>query len=216
MQCINAMRLNNANMHTYINLSIFLYCMDSHIEKIDIILEENPQGLSVTEISEKLGLNRNSTARYLDVLNHQGVIQERKIGPAKLYLKSSRLPFSVQLNIFTQAMDEASCGITVADAKKEDFPLIYANNAFQKMTGYDESEILGKNCRFLQGEKRDLVAVKKIRLAFKEKKAITIILKNYRKDGSLFYNELHLAPIKSLDGDVTHYVGIQTDVSHRY
>lgn len=195
---------------------MFLLYMESYIEKIDVILEENPQGLSVTEISNKLGLNRNSTARYLDVLHHQGVIKERKIGPTKLYLKSSSLPFSVQLNIFTQAMDEASCGITVGDARKKDFPLIYANAAFKKMTGYSSEEIIGKNCRFLQGDKRDMAAVKKIRLAFEEKKSITVVIKNYRKDGSLFYNELHLAPIKSKSGKVTHYVGVQTDVSHRY
>lgn len=216
MLCANAMRIHYANMHTYINLSIFLLDMDSHIEKIDVILDENPSGLSVIEISEKLNLNRNSTARYLDVLHHQGVVRERKIGPAKLYMKTSKLPFSVQLDIFMQAMNEASCGITVGDAKKKDFPLIYANSAFQKMTGYTQGEVIGRNCRFLQGDKRDFKSVEKIRLAFKEKKSITIVLKNYKKDGSLFYNELHLAPIKSKSGEVTHYVGIQTDVSHRY
>ena len=216
MQCISAMRIYMANMHTYINLCIFLIVMDSYIDKIDQILAQNPQGLSVTEIAEKLKLNRNSAARYLDVLHHQGSVKERKIGPAKLYVKSSTLPFSVQLNIFSQAMDEASCGITVGDTSKEGFPLIYANDAFHKMTGYSQEEVIGKNCRFLQGSKRDMVAVKKIRQALKNKKAITIVLKNYKKDGTLFYNELHLSPIQSKEGQITHYVGIQTDVSYQH
>jgi len=190
--------------------------MNKYMDKIDNILEKNPEGLSVTEISKKLGLNRNSTARYLDTLYHQGTIKERKIGPAKLYIKSSNLPFAIQLNLFMQAMDEASCGITVADARKKDMPLIYVNKAFQKMTGYSEKETIGKNCRFLQGKNRDEKTVNKIRKAFEKKQAITITLKNYKKDGTLFYNELHLAPISSKKGEITHYVGIQTDVSYRY
>lgn len=190
--------------------------MENYLEKIDAVLKDNPLGLSVIEVAKEIGINRNSAARYLDVLYHQGAIRERRIGPAKVYIKASNLPFSAQLSLFTQAMNEASCGITIADALKEDMPLIYVNESFLKMTGYEKHEVIGKNCRFLQANANNKKAREQIRNAFHKKIEVTVVLKNYTKDGKLFYNELHLAPISSHKGIVTHYVGIQTDVSYRY
>ena len=180
------------------------------------MLDEHPTGLSVGEVATELGLNRNSTARHLESLFHQGAVKERKIGPAKLYIKAEHLPFVQQLQLFEQAMNQASCGITVADANKDDMPLIYINDSFERMTGYKKEDVLGKNCRFLQGDEDNEEARKQIRSAFQRKASVTVVMKNFRKDGSMFYNELHIAPLSATGDDVTHFVGIQTDVSYRY
>lgn len=129
---------------------------------------------------------------------------------------NQNLPFQDQLNLFTQAMDGASCGISIADASKKDMPLIYVNEGFERMTGYSREEVVGKNCRFLQGDAENLDARKQIKSAMERKASLTVVLKNYRKDGTLFYNELHIRPLSSNGKEVTHYVGIQTDVSYRY
>lgn len=129
---------------------------------------------------------------------------------------NSDVPFEQQLDIFTQAMDGASCGISIADANQKDMPLIYVNEGFEKITGYSREEVIGKNCRFLQQNMDNVDARKQIRSALRRKASVTVVLSNKRKDGVLFYNELHLRPLSSNGVDVTHYVGIQTDVSYRY
>ena len=184
--------------------------MNGYEAKILAILTEETNGVSVLEVSEKLGLNRNSTARYLEAMEHQGLVSQRKIGPARLYIKSDALPFTVQLDLFKKAMDVASCGITIADAQQDDMPLIYINEAFEKMTGYSSSEVLGKNCRFLQGDGDNATQTKIIRDAIKNKEGCTVRLENFTKSGVKFLNLLRLSPIFDEQGVLTHYVGIQT------
>lgn len=184
--------------------------MNEQEHKILTILKEEAQGLSILEVAEKAGLNRNSAARYLDTLKNQGHVSERAIGPAKLYITTEGPGYAEQVSIYERAMNAASCGITIADARAEDMPLIYVNDAFLRITGYSRDEALGRNCRFLQGGKRDHAALKKLRQAFAEKKSCTVTLTNYTKKGEPFKNELHIAPIKNERGEVTHYIGVQT------
>ncbi|MGH1484684.1 MAG: response regulator [Cellvibrionaceae bacterium] len=119
------------------------------------------------------------------------------------------------LHLKNLAIEEASNGIVIADALKEDMPLIYTNQAFIDMSGYSYSDIIGHNCRFLQGEQTDKHAIQRIRDAIKNKQRITEILLNYRKDGSVFYNHLMLTPITDKSNNVTHYLGVQLDVTDK-
>ena len=119
------------------------------------------------------------------------------------------------LHLKNRAIEEASNGIVIADALQDDMPLIYSNNAFLDMCGYSKDEILGKNCRFLQGDKTDKASINKLRKSIKNGDRATETLLNYRKDGSKFYNHLMLTPIKDIDDNVTHYLGIQLDVTDR-
>nr|AML77443.1 putative LOV domain-containing protein [Volvox globator] len=103
----------------------------------------------------------------------------------------------------------------VADATLPDCPLVYASEGFYAMTGYGPDEVLGHNCRFLQGEGTDPKEVQKIRDAIKRGEACSVRLLNYRKDGTPFWNLLTVTPIKTPDGKVSKFVGVQVDVTSK-
>jgi PAS domain S-box-containing protein len=120
-----------------------------------------------------------------------------------------------ELSLHDRAMSSSSCGITIADARQKDMPLIYVNDAFEEICGYSKEEVLGKNCRFLQGRARDEELIEQIHHAIDHREHLSVMLKNFRKDGTLFWNELNLSPIFDDAGELTHFVGIQTDVTER-
>lgn len=101
----------------------------------------------------------------------------------------------IDLSLLGYAIDASSCAISIADARKEDMPLIYVNETFKRITGYESAEVLGRNCRFLQGRQRKQAGLEKIRKAIKKHEPCTVTLENFRKDGTPFWNELHLAPV---------------------
>jgi PAS domain S-box-containing protein len=119
------------------------------------------------------------------------------------------------MRLLQRAVESSASGIAIADMQQDDFPLIYVNPAFEKLTGYKSKEVLGKNCRFLQGKERDQDVRKKIKKALLEGKEGRFVVKNFRKDGTLFWNELVLAPVRDSAGKVTHFIGIQQDVTWR-
>ncbi|NET55125.1 MAG: PAS domain-containing protein [Symploca sp. SIO2E6] len=115
--------------------------------------------------------------------------------------------------LYKRALAATSCGIVISDARQPDIPVIYCNPAFEKITGYSQEEIIGKNCRFLQGSDTDPQALKQIRQSLKEGKECQVVLKNYRKDGKPFWNELKISPIRDANGCLTHFISIQTDIT---
>ncbi|WP_458626108.1 PAS domain-containing sensor histidine kinase [Winogradskyella sp. PC D3.3] len=129
-------------------------------------------------------------------------ISERKEIEKNLMLKSS-------------ALESASNGIIITDSLREDNPIIYFNSAFQKLTGYSSEEILNHNCRFLQGEDRNQEPFEIIRKAIEAGKSCQVTMRNYKKDGTLFWNDLYLMPIINKNGIVTNYIGIQNDVTQQ-
>jgi len=117
------------------------------------------------------------------------------------------------LNIRNRALEAAGNGILIADAQLSDLPIIYANDSFCQVTGYTKSDVIGKNCRFLQNDDRDQDEVKVIRSALKKGKFCHVTLRNYRKDGTLFWNELTMTPVFDELEKLTHFIGIQNDVT---
>jgi len=115
----------------------------------------------------------------------------------------------------TRTMDEAPVGITIADASQPDMPLIYVNAAFERMTGYSPSYAVGRNCRFLQGEETREKPVRQMRTAIENGEAVTVELRNYRRSGDRFWNEVTIAPLRDESGEVAYYVGFQQDVTRR-
>ena len=115
--------------------------------------------------------------------------------------------------LFEQAMAQTRMAICLSDPKQEDLPIVFANRAFRQLTGYEEDEIVGHNCRFLQGPNTDPEAVGRIRKAIETEDVVVVELLNYRKDGSSFWNALHLGPIYDNKGELIYFFGSQWDVS---
>ena len=109
----------------------------------------------------------------------------------------------------TRVMDEAPIGITMSDPGREDSPLVYVNEQFTELTGYPAEEIVGQNCRLLQGEDTDPERIARMRDAIDTSDPVTVELRNYRKKGTEFWNRLTIAPITNEDGEVANFVGFQ-------
>ncbi|MHC4975364.1 MAG: PP2C family protein-serine/threonine phosphatase [Planctomycetota bacterium] len=112
-------------------------------------------------------------------------------------------------------MDSSGEGITIADARLPDMPIVYANAAFVELTGYSLDDVIGHNCRFLQGPETDPAEVDKIRSAIRDKQDVIVELVNYRKNGSPFWNRLRVTPVLDASGCLTHFIGVQSDITRR-
>lgn len=120
-----------------------------------------------------------------------------------------------QGQLLIAALSASISGIVITDFLQNDNPIIFCNTAFEEMTGFSQDEILGRNCRFLQAENREQMGRFKLQEALSAGNECHVELANYRKDGTMFYNELYIAPIKNPHGTVTHYIGIQNDITVR-
>jgi PAS domain S-box-containing protein len=117
--------------------------------------------------------------------------------------------------LYNRALAATSCGIVISDARFPDNPIIYCNPAFEKITGYSKEDVIGRNCRFLQGADTDPQAVERLRQSVRTQQECQVVLKNYRKDGTLFWNDLTVSPVRDASGIVTHFIGVQTDITER-
>lgn len=120
-----------------------------------------------------------------------------------------------KLTILERAIASARNGIVITDPTLDDNPIVYVNQSFLTLTGYGADEVVGRNCRFLQGDDRRQKALEDLRSAIKETRAITCVLKNYRKDGSVFWNELTVSPVHNEKGKLINFIGIQNDITAR-
>ncbi len=115
--------------------------------------------------------------------------------------------------LFERAMAQSRMAICLTDPRQDDNPIVFANRAFRRLTGYAENEILGRNCRFLQGPETDRETVAELREAVEREEVTVVELLNYRKDGTTFWNALHIGPIYDDNGEMIYCFGSQWDVS---
>ena len=120
-----------------------------------------------------------------------------------------------RLRILERSVEASMHGVVIVDALDPGLPIVYTNAAFSRITGYAFDEAVGRNCRFLQDEQTDPESLEEIRRGIAEHRPVHVLLRNRRKDGSVFWNELHIAPVEDENGEVTHYVGLQNDVSEQ-
>ena len=118
-------------------------------------------------------------------------------------------------SVLAEILDNCVNGVTLSDPDLPDNPIVFANAVFERMTGYGQDEILGRNCRFLQGDDRDQPGLVEIRAALADARPVEVTLRNYRKDGTRFYNRLSIRPLKDPDGRVIYYLGVQYDVTEQ-
>ena len=116
---------------------------------------------------------------------------------------------------FAAAVRAARMAMVVTDARAPDHPIIFANDAFLRLTGFERDEVIGRNCRFMQGPATAPEDVARMRAAIAAGEELTLELLNYRKTGEAFWNALHLSPVRDERGEVTHYFGAQLDVSDK-
>ena len=117
--------------------------------------------------------------------------------------------------VLSKILDSCVNGVTLADPDQEDMPLVYVNKAFETITGYTLAETVGKNCRFLQGNEHDQTGVNQLREAIRNKESVEVTLRNYRKNGELFYNHLLISPLFDSNGNLLYFLGVQYDVTPR-
>lgn len=115
--------------------------------------------------------------------------------------------------ILSTILDSTNNGITLADPDIEDMPIVYANKSFETMTGYAQAEIIGRNCRFLQGTDRDQAARFRLRKAIDERLKVEVDIHNYKKSGEMFHNHLALTPLFDNENRLLYYLGVQYDIT---
>lgn len=117
--------------------------------------------------------------------------------------------------ILQQAFESFRESMVLVDARAKDWPIVHANPAFERITGYTRKEILGANCRILQGRQTEREAVEHIRHALQHRACCNVCLTNYRKDGRTFQNDLRISPLLDSRGKVSHFVGVQRDITQQ-
>lgn len=115
--------------------------------------------------------------------------------------------------VILQAMDCANDGVVITAAGTGTRPIVYVNDSFCRLTGYTADEIKGRDCRFLQGEQTDQATLAVLRAALAQGEAARVRLLNYRKDGTTFWNELSVSPVRNAEGVITHHIGLQKDIT---
>ncbi|MFB6106785.1 MAG: PAS domain-containing protein [Halobacteriaceae archaeon] len=160
--------------------------------------------VTITAISDDEGRHRG----YIKVVEDQTDRHE-----AAVESEAADHAADVSKDLLSRAVDEAAVGITITGSAAEDAPLVYVNEGFVRMTGYPRSEVIGRNCRFLQGEGTDEEPVRELREAVESERTATVELRNYREDGTEFWNRVTVSPLRDASGTVTHFVGVQEDVT---
>lgn len=121
----------------------------------------------------------------------------------------------INAELLELAVNASNDGITIAEQEGDDNILIYVNPAFERLTGYSADEILYQDCRFLQNDDRDQEGLRVIREAIKAGKPCRAVIRNYKRDGTLFWNEVSITPVYNAQDQLTYYIGIQKDVTDR-
>jgi PAS domain S-box-containing protein len=128
-------------------------------------------------------------------------------------LQAEHLRVGGEFTLLRRALDLTGTGFVLTDPRLEDDPIVYVNEAFTRMTGYAPADVLGRNCRLLQGPDTDPAAVDELRVAVRDRRPAVVTLRNCRKDGTPFWNEVHISPVRDEHGEVVRFVGVQVDVT---
>jgi PAS domain S-box-containing protein len=149
------------------------------------------------------------------MIDMQDDTSSRESGLDEFDVSAEEPQMDEQLLLFKRAVEAVRNGICITNPRLPDNPIVYVNDAFLEMTNYKKHQVIGRNCRFLQRDDRDQNAISSIREAIRKEEPITTVLRNYRRDGSLFWNELTVSPVHDEQGRLINFVGVQNDISAR-
>jgi diguanylate cyclase (GGDEF)-like protein/PAS domain S-box-containing protein len=173
--------------------------MASGVPKMNYETDMVIDGVHRTTVTSKLPFT-DSDGRVIGVLGSYTDITERKRADLALRLQS-------------RALDASVNAILITAPSKEGNLIEYVNPAFKRITGYDPQEVIGQDCRLLQRDDRDQEGIAAIRQALSANREVSAVLRNYRKDGALFWNQLYIAPVPDADGQTTHHIAVINDVT---
>jgi diguanylate cyclase (GGDEF)-like protein/PAS domain S-box-containing protein len=164
-------------------------------------------------------MDENRSVHYLEYSLRYGIWYEVTAYPAphglSIYFKdvTERVAAEQKLRLHERAIEATVNAIVITGARRQQYSIVHVNPAFERITGYTAEEAIGRNCRFLQNDDKDQPDLAVLRSLLTAQKEGKVTLRNYRKDGTLFYNELHIAPVRSAKGHVTNYVGVLNDIT---
>ncbi|MDR9440613.1 MAG: EAL domain-containing protein [Halomonas sp.] len=165
---------------------------------------------------ETLGTHSDGHAYQLEVLNFPVSVDGEVVGVYGICRDiTTRKQEEEARRLLERGVQATPNGVVMADASQPHIPLVYANEAFHRLTGYAPEEVLGRNCRFLQGADTDPQALTAIRRAIGGRQSVEVTLRNYCKDGTPFWNHLSLSPVFDGAGICSHYIGIQQDITRQ-
>ncbi len=152
---------------------------------------------------------------YWAELTYMPIFQHNEITGIYAIIKNITRNYKLEqdLNLLKRSVEASPNGLTIITKDNLDYQIVYANLAFQKMTGYSKEEVLGGNCKFIQGVETDFSSVEKIRNAIKKDQMVQVTLKNYKKDGTWFWNKITLSPVFNQQNTCTHFICTQEDVT---
>ncbi|MCC9599106.1 PAS domain S-box protein [Stieleria sp. JC731] len=194
----------------------------SSILKIDNQLDQIGFGEAFSEARNKGGLIYETTLQTIEdsivpveIALTYVTLREKGFLFAAIRDITERKQAESRRRLLEQAIETVETGVVISDPTKDDNPITFANTGFEKITGYSVDEILGRNCRLMQGAETDPDDVQKLRTSIKNHQSCRTTIRNHRKNGEPFWNDLHITPVKDNAGETIAYVGIQTDVTER-
>lgn len=161
------------------------------------------------------GLKKNGSQFPLEISLSPALINDRQVIVAFVFDITDKKAKDVLFRVRNNALASTSNGIIITDAQNQNQPIIYSNDAFTKITGYTQEEVLGKNCSFLQNGDRDQKEIGIMKNAIINGEACNVKVRNYRKDGSLFWNDITITPIINKENKLTHFIGVQNEVTNK-
>nr|AML77807.1 putative LOV domain-containing protein [Sisyrinchium angustifolium] len=188
-------------------------CRDEMVRCVSVFDDADSRGLE--DENSQLASDRekqkatNAAKTILSILNYYRKHTDKSVH-GKRSCQGSMIPLNTSLNI---SLGRIKQSFVLTDPYLPDMPIVYASDAFLNLTGYSRQEVLGQNCRFLSGPDTDGEVLHQIKDSIREEQACTVCILNYRKDGSTFWNRLHISPVRNATGKVAYHVGVQIDES---
>lgn len=188
-----------------------------HLAESDEARRSMLQGRTASYASEKRYLRKDGTAFWGNLV---ATLTHKPSGEPDHFISviadiTDRKQVEAELRLRDRAIQVVSQGILISDATQPDNPVIYASAGFERLTGYAPEEIIGRNCRFLQGADTDPQAITTLREAIAAGRSCAVEIRNHRKDGTAFWNALSLNPLHDEHGTLAYFVGVQNDVTQR-